>query len=388
MAKKSKSKSATKSTTKTNGTAPSGVSRRDFLKYGAMAGAAVGVAALHLSRASGTQTAEAAPARDGAAAPRAVARQKGDLNFAVDIEGLPETSANIDSINVEDLSLVRRTSNLAIFARCLKLRLLGLGLVLSLLATAFLSCGKSEDCIQLDESEWEGTITNLTHDIESDLQATITQKGCQLNGVLKIAPPLAGSGLLEGRLVQGSLVMTIDADTNDAGVDLRFVGKVEGNTLTGTYRVPDLSQEGEWKLFSSAEIARILEELYWISVETLARIPRSTSFEEANSRLLAVLANEFERVRDQYLLHGVDVQYDYPYCIPASLFMLNVLVARQTTAPTDAAGPVDRAIEALKMMREDLSIAEQAGRGSFSPIESENKCIELRNELGEFYGIE
>ncbi|MBM3949485.1 MAG: twin-arginine translocation signal domain-containing protein [SAR202 cluster bacterium] len=85
MAKRSKSKS----TTKTNDAAPSGVSRRDFLKYGAMAGAAFAEA----------------PQDAPAPAKPAAQQRRANLAFEVDIEGLPETSANIDSIHVEDLTI-------------------------------------------------------------------------------------------------------------------------------------------------------------------------------------------------------------------------------------------------------------------------------------------
>jgi phage tail-like protein len=100
---------------KTNGAAPSGVSRRDFLKYGAMAGAAVGVAALHLSN-SGARPAEAAslveaPGDAPAPAKLTAQQRRANLAFEVDIEGLPETSANVDSVQVEDLTIdVRETT--------------------------------------------------------------------------------------------------------------------------------------------------------------------------------------------------------------------------------------------------------------------------------------
>ena len=81
---------------------PSALSRRDFLKYGAATGAVVG--ALHL----GVQPrgVEAAPP-DGDAPRRAVGGPGGPGvdSFEVDIPGLPETSANVESVDVEDLTI-------------------------------------------------------------------------------------------------------------------------------------------------------------------------------------------------------------------------------------------------------------------------------------------
>ncbi len=75
------------------------VTRRDFLKYGAVAGAAVGVGSLLgpgvVAAAPAEQAADKAPKKD----------EVGAGKFKVEIQGCPVASANVESITVEDLNI-------------------------------------------------------------------------------------------------------------------------------------------------------------------------------------------------------------------------------------------------------------------------------------------
>lgn len=86
------------------------VSRRDFIKYSAMAGAVASVLPLQLTAshlAYGTLPAEAG----AGSASQDQFLENGAGKFRVDIPGLPMASANIQSVQVEDLTIeVRETT--------------------------------------------------------------------------------------------------------------------------------------------------------------------------------------------------------------------------------------------------------------------------------------
>jgi phage tail-like protein len=90
-----------------------GLSRRDFLRATAVTGAVAGVAALGLgglpSVMDGAERAEAAPEAKGPNQDELL--KDGAGKFSVDIPGCPESSANIESIQVEDLTIdIRETT--------------------------------------------------------------------------------------------------------------------------------------------------------------------------------------------------------------------------------------------------------------------------------------
>ncbi|MBM3926198.1 MAG: twin-arginine translocation signal domain-containing protein [SAR202 cluster bacterium] len=105
-----------RATNKSNGklSDSAGISRRDFLRATAVTGAVAGVAALGLGglpsviNGSVLERAEAAAAKG---LNQDEFLENGAGKFAVDIPGLPETSANIQSIQVEDLTIdIRETT--------------------------------------------------------------------------------------------------------------------------------------------------------------------------------------------------------------------------------------------------------------------------------------
>lgn len=87
-----------------------GVSRRDFIKYGALAGAAVGAMGLRL-RAS-PEPSVSLPAAEAKTNPsQDQILENGAGKFRIDIPGCPAASANIQSVQVEDLTIdVRETT--------------------------------------------------------------------------------------------------------------------------------------------------------------------------------------------------------------------------------------------------------------------------------------
>ena len=132
-----------------------------------------------------------------------------------------------------------------------KVRALSLGMLIVAVSFVFaIACGKSDDdgCVIVPDGTYEGQIHNKTHGVTSDISATLDQTVCQLNGVLTLEPQLIGSGNIRGNIHGNEVLFLVLGESNEGEVELVFKGKISENTLSGTYRVREGNETGDWNL--------------------------------------------------------------------------------------------------------------------------------------------
>ena len=125
-------------------------------------------------------------------------------------------------------------------------------LVTALSVMFFLACGQSdEECESLQSGAYTGLIFNEIYEIEAIFEAQIDQVNCSIRGNIKIGQPLLGSGSFEGNINTNKVDFVI-ADkvmSNNVKYNLIFQGEVtEDSTISGTYKAPEVTQNGIWNL--------------------------------------------------------------------------------------------------------------------------------------------
>jgi len=78
---------------------------------------------------------------------------------------------------------------------------------------------------------YRGRIHNLTANVRSTGEMTLKVEGTRVTGYLRVAPPLSGSGPVEGTLSGNNLLLTVRSPQGT----LRIRGVILGGTITGGY---------------------------------------------------------------------------------------------------------------------------------------------------------
>lgn len=123
---------------------------------------------------------------------------------------------------------------------------------------------------------WTGKGLNTTHTVETDIEVTLSQKGRDITGMLKVSKPLYGSGPLKGwvdiekrefwatikcnqlivKILMGGATIYLESCSLDIKEDLRtgqLVGEIKGDfrydfgwarDQIGTFRITRTMQEG------------------------------------------------------------------------------------------------------------------------------------------------
>lgn len=110
----------------------------------------------------------------------------------------------------------------------------------------------------------------------------------------------------------------------------------------------------------SPELKAALEELFWAGV-VVAGIPRESSFEEARTRLSDALFDSLFGFIEEYERIGIDYQLDWPYCLNATVAADAIMSLSDSSSPAEAAPSVNRAIEHIVGMEDDVELARRNG---------------------------
>ena len=83
---------------------------------------------------------------------------------------------------------------------------------------------------------------------------------------------------------------------------------------------------------------------------------------------------------------GVDYQNEFPFCLNATWAAAAIMALDETKSPSDAAPHVNRAIEAITGMNDDIELARAGGGRNLPPDESLVLCAQAVVEVMEGVG--
>lgn len=111
----------------------------------------------------------------------------------------------------------------------------------------------------------------------------------------------------------------------------------------------------------SPTVEAALESLFWAAA-AIAGVERDTPFEQAKTSLRYALFQSLDSNLKELEKYGVNYKTDLPYCLNATFAAAAILALEKSDSPVDAAPDVNRAIEALTAMDDDIELARDPER--------------------------